>query len=267
LKRKKFKRTVKPPAFFKNLKESLSRRAYSIAVCFISLVLIFILAKAFLYRSDYFRLRAIEVNNILPARASAPVIKYDQLLNFYKGRNIFGINLRRIAYFFREGYPDAKDVTASIILPDKIVVTVKSRWPVAVLKAEKSYPIDSEGYVLSNSYDIPSETLPVITGISQRYIDRNSKRLNVNNLKLALDLLSQIEHSRFLSKFGIVAINASEPAALSFSLSGGIEVRIGSENFAERLKVLEKTLRDPRLIPGKIDYIDLRFGDAVIGPK
>ena len=238
-----------------------------LGVVIIFIILTLILTKAFLYRSDYFRLRAIEVNNILPEGVSAPNIKYDQLLGFYKGKNIFKTNLKDIAYFFQEGYPDAKHVRANIVLPDKILVNIKCRWPVAVLKGDRPYLVDEEGYVLSSYYTLSPSNFPVIEGVNPRYLGRYTKKINLNNLKLALELLKAINRSKYIMKFGLASINAQDAASLSFSLSNGIEIRVGSENFEERLRLLEKTLRDPRLILNRIEYIDVRFKDVIIGPK
>ena len=44
-------------------------------------------------------------------------------------------------------------------------------------------------------------------------------------------------------------------------------MRIGCEDFKDRLETLRRTLKDPRLALDRVEYIDLRFGDAVIGPK
>lgn len=266
MKRKKFNK-IKPSSLFSGLKEELIKKAAGLAVALIFILTIFILAKAFLYRSDYFRLRTIEVRSATPEAGIAPSIKYDQLLNYYKGKNVFTVNLKGIVKFFMDAYPDAKEIRALVVLPDKIVVSIRYRWPAAFLKGERNYIIDNEGYVLSGIYGNSVKYLTVIEGVSTRPMERSGRRFTSDNLKSALQLLSQIKKTRFLAKYGVTKIDAVSASNMSFYLAGGTEIRIGSENFKERLKVLEKTIKDPRLVLDKIAYIDLRFQDPVIGPK
>ena len=61
--------------------------------------------------------------------------------------------------------------------------------------------------------------------------------------------------------------SAGDIKNLSFYLNDTLEIRIGYENFGQRLGHLRKTLRDPRFAVAKIKYIDLRFDDIVISPK
>ena len=76
-----------------------------------------------------------------------------------------------------------------------------------------------------------------------------------------------MKESKFFSEYSVVAIDAADIKDLSFSLKNGLEVKIGYENFKERLKLLKNTIRDPRLAVDRVEYIDVRFENAVIGPK
>jgi len=262
---KKFKRSK--PSILSGLKEAVLEKSAPLAVLIIFVIVIFILARAFLTRSDYFRLRTIETRSPASETGMMPSIKYDQLLNLYKGRNIFTVDLNSIVRFFEDAYPDGKEIRAYIVLPDKIIVSLRCRWPAAFLKGERAYIIDNEGYILSGMYTNSLKNLPVIEGINTQPGERVGRKFTSANLKTTLELLKEIKKSKFLAKYGVARISARDPRNLSFFLAGGIEVRIGSEHFLDRLKVLEKTIKDPRMVLDRIDYIDVRFEDAVIGPK
>lgn len=62
-------------------------------------------------------------------------------------------------------------------------------------------------------------------------------------------------------------IDASDINELSFYLDDDLEIRIGYENFKERLNNLKVTLRDSRLLKDRVKYIDVRYEDVTIGPK
>ena len=263
---KKFKKS-KSSSVFSGLKDAVLEKSAGVAVLVIFILAVFVLSRAFLARSDYFRLRTIEARSTASEAGMMPSIKYDQLLSLYKGKNVFTVNLNNVVSFFQDAYPDAKEIKAYIVLPDKIVVGLRGRWPAAFLKGERSYIIDDEGCILSGIYANSLKNLPVIEGVNTRPGERVGRKFTSESLKTALELLKEIKKARFLAKYGVARISARDPKNLSFFLGNGIEVRVGSENFKDRLKVLEKTIKDPRMMLDRIDYIDVRFEDAVIGPK
>ncbi|MFH0763764.1 MAG: cell division protein FtsQ/DivIB [Candidatus Omnitrophota bacterium] len=263
--RKKFKKSK--PSVLSGLKTTVLEKSAGLAVLIISVLVIFMLARAFLARSDYFRLRTIEARPLASETGIMPSINYDQLLNLYKGRNIFTVNLNSVVRFFKDAIPDAKEIKAYIVLPDKIDVSLRCRHPAAFLKGERAYVIDDEGCILSGMYTGSLKSLPVIEGVSTRQGERIGRKFTSGNLKIALELLKEIKRAGLFTKYGVAGISAQDPQNLSFTLANGIEVRIGSEHFLDRLRVLEKTIKDPRMVLDRIDYIDVRFEDAVIGPK
>lgn len=262
---KKFK-NIKLPISVKEMKDVFVKRLINIIVIAIFLGVLFLLGKAYLYRSDYFRLRSVETREAFLDHRSILLIN-NQILNQHKGRNVFTINLKYIASSLWRSYPDAKDIVVKIALPDKIIVNMKFRKPVALVKGEKLYPIDEEGFVLPSVDPAALTDLPFIEGVSIRYDERRGKKSSSRNLKLALDLLRDIKESRFAMEHSVGSINAQDARNLFFYLKNGTEVRVGCEDFKERLETLRRTLKDPRLVLDRVEYIDLRFGDAVIGPK
>jgi hypothetical protein len=76
-----------------------------------------------------------------------------------------------------------------------------------------------------------------------------------------------IEEKYYRLVFQVVWENENSIKELSFYFASGLEVKIGCENLKARIRLLENTLRDPRLMADRIRYIDVRFENAVIGPK
>jgi cell division septal protein FtsQ len=266
MRRQKAFKKIKLPSFFEGIRDIMLKKMINVLVAAILLFVVFLLAKAFLYRSDYFRLRAVETKNSFLDQRTIFSIN-NQLLTTYKNRNVFGIKLKNIAESLQRSYPDAKEVVVRVVLPDKLAVDLKFRRPVAMVRNGKYYAIDEEGFVLPSVDVAPLKDLPVIEGIDIRYDEKKGKKSSSMNLRLALELLKNIKEARFMAGYGVSAINASDAESLSFYLRNGVEVRIGPENFKERLDILGKMLKDPRLLIDKIKYIDLRFRDVIIGPK
>ncbi len=255
---------MKAPGPGDGFKEAMLPMVMSAAVIIIFIVVASVCVKAFLYRSDYFRLRAVETKAAFLDQRISLMIS-NQVLSAHKARNVFKINLKYIAQSIQGLYGDVKDVVVRIALPDKLIVTLKLRKPVALVRNAKYYPIDEEGVVLPGMGRVEAlKDLPIIEGVDMRYVSRRGAPVN---LKLALELLKDIKAARFMNAYGIATITASDPGNLLFYLKNGVEIRMGGENFGERLEMLGKTLRDPRLVLDKIKYIDVRFKDVYIGPK
>ena len=236
-----------------DIKDFVIAKTATFAVVVIFIIMALLLVKAFLYRSDYFRVRSIETRGIFVDQKIANNINR-QLLNYCKGRNIFKINLKFISDSLRSSYPDAREATVRIAPPDRLVVSMKFRRPFAIVHYVRLYPIDEDGVAIMGAV---TEDLPVIEGA----------RLSSDNLKTALELLKEMRTARFMANYAVVRINAQDAENLLVYLKNGVEIRMGGENFKERLETLAKILKDPRLIIDMVKYIDVRFKDAVIGPK
>jgi len=253
-------------AFMKDMREAIAKRALNFIVIAVFLAIVFLLGKAYLYRSDYFRLRRVEIKDTFLDQRALISIK-SRVLSAYKSKSVFTLDLKAIANNLQSSYADAKDVSVSLALPDKLVISLKLRKPVAVVRADKLYPVDEEGVVLPITDQAALKWVPVVDGVQLKANERKNKAIVSKNLKTAIDLLRIIKDVKAVADYGIDSVNTKDPENISFYLRNGIEVRMGSEDFKGRVMVLAKTLKDPRLIMDRIKYIDLRFGDAVIGPR
>jgi len=251
------------PGFAGDIRDAVVRRVIVALVVILFIAVAAVLVKAFLCRSDYFRLRVVETRAaFLDSRAAGSM--NSQLVNLYKGRNVFSIPLKSVSQAIRSAYADVRDVAVRISLPDKLVIDLKLRRPVAFVHNIRYYPIDEDGVVLPPLGTPESmKDLPVIDGIDIR----NARKVAPRNLKLALELLSQIRQTRFMAQYPVVSINAADARNMSFYMKNGLEVKIGSDGIRDKLIMLGRTLKDPRLVIDKIQYIDVRFSDVVIGPK
>lgn len=250
----------------KDIREPIAKSAVNFIVLAIFLAILFLLGKAYLYRSDYFRLRKVEIKETFLDQKSLISIK-SRILSSYQAKSVFELNLKAIAQSIQASYPDAKDISIMLALPDKLVIRLKLRKPVALVRADKLYPVDEEGVMLP-IMDVSSlKWVPAVDGVQIRPDERKAKLIVSKNLKTAIDLLRNIKDVKWVADYGVERVDVRDLGNITFYLRNGIEVRIGSENFRERLMVLAKTLKDPRMIMDRIKYIDLRFGDAVIGPR
>ena len=264
-KQKRFKK-IKLPPFLEDLKETVFNKLVAASVVLIFLGVTLTLTAAFLYRSDYFRLREIETKE---AFADQKVIlsANAELLRLYGKKNIFTLNLKAIERYLKNLYPGAKEIIVKVALPDKLVIGLKFRKAVALVSNAKQYPVDEDGMVLPNTDVRDLRQLPVISGVDLKDIGRREKKTISRNLALAIELLKAMKRAKFLAEYGVASIQAKDAKQMSFYLRSGVEIKIGCEDYARRLEALRVTLKDPRLVMDRIKYIDVRFKEVAIGPK
>ena len=230
----------------------------------LSFALIFALvagAYLFLRNSRYFTLTDIKVVD----RGDASGLRAEDLFELYKGRNIFDVDINAISFRIQKDYPLAKEVIVRKVLPSSLIVDIASRVPVGKIKANGYFPIDRTGMVLPPEGD--TGALPIISGFSMWLKPRVGERLDNRQLTSAFLLIDALKENTLENSFSATIIDAANHKNLSFYLRNGIEVKIGGDDFPERLKMLKTTLNNQRLDKNDIRYIDLRFRDVVIGPK
>jgi len=258
---------IKIPDFIRSFKEMLVQKAAGLSVIIIFLIVLFVLGKAFLYRSDYFFVRTVEVRSAFLDKQSVSALA-NQLLASYRGRNIFKISLPYIGESLRRIYPDAREVTVNAMLPDKIFVSMKFRKPVAYIKANRIYTIDEEAFVLPAAANAQLTNLPMVEGVDVGYSQASGKRsISSKNMKVAMELLKELRELGIMARYGVSRINVRNVENIEFYLRSGVEIRISADGMRDRLELLGKTLRDSRLLLDRIKYIDVRFKDVTIGPK
>lgn len=253
--RKKIKKEIKMQDGKKTLVKKFLRIAAVVAI---------IAAAGFAVRnSRYFKLDSIEVTDISHA---ATGLETDYSLQTNKGRNIFDIDIAALASRIENAYPAIKKTIVKRILPNRLEIDVIPRIPVAKIKDRHGYfPVDRTGMVLSP--DMKSGRLPVIIGFSLWRRPNAGERLKNEQMENAFRLIDAASETSVSQDYIITTIDASNYRNLSLYLDNGIEAKIGGEDFLGRLKKLKEILADPDLDKANIRYIDLRFEDAVIGPK
>ena len=241
------------------LKKIFTKRTFYLAAVSI------LIAGGFLFFRNlrYFKLSGIEV--IDRSRAIPPeAIKKE--LRMYEGRNIFDIDIDSISSRIKSGHPVIKKAVVKRVLPNRLEIDIIPRVPVAKIKDRRYYfPVDEDGMVLSP--ELKSGKLPVIIGLSMWLRPRVGEKLKSGQLRKAFSLIDALKKRKVSVVHSVSVIDVSNLANLSFHFEDGIEVRVGDDDFPERLKKLNETLSSPGLDKGNIKYIDLRFSDVVIGPK
>ncbi len=221
----------------------------------------------FVSKSDYFKVDKVEI--VLVGRVPLTQSTIKSLLTLYKGRSIFEVDLAYARDYILSNYPEVRTLVINRVFPDKLVLTIRPRRPVAQISLSSGFClVDAENIILPGVRGLAAEDLPIITGMDTRAImTKVGKSCDYAGLKKALRLIEVINQMRFYQDHEVHMIDVSDEQNLSLFIEGGIEIKIGGEDFRNRIAMLNKTFETGRLDKSQIKYIDLRFGNVIIGPR
>lgn len=217
--------------------------------------------------SPYFKIDKVEIVLIGRVPLAGDTVK--RLLNIHKGRSIFDVDLKATRDYILSNYPEVRTLVINKVFPNKLVLNIRPRRPVAQVSLPSGFClVDAEGVVLPGARGLASDGLPIISGIdSGSILAKVGKKYDYLGFKKGLRLIEVINQMRFSQDHEVHMIDVSDERNLSLYIEGGIEIKIGGEDFKDRLSMLTKTFETGRLDKSQIKYIDLRFGNVIIGPR
>ncbi|MCK8827144.1 cell division protein FtsQ/DivIB [Natroniella acetigena] len=220
-------------------------------VYIITLCLLVIFAIIGIMNSEIFKIENIEVNGN-DLLTDKEIIDYS---NLEGDINIFSLESKQIAdKLIQLSQIQGAVVTRSF--PREVIIEINERRAIGIVGNENSYLIiDSEGWILDDSYRLSDWRLPLITG-SDILIENEKIKLN-KMLEKTTRYLNLLNNS-ILEEISEINITAEDEIKL-FLRDGG-EVRLGDgfdlKYKAEVFTAIYQDLKDKNL---EVDYIDLRY--------
>ncbi len=151
-------------------------------------------------------------------------------LKLYPGQSLLNLHLRRLAQRLIS-YPLVKEANISCKWPDRLIVSLKEREPLALVYDDtRLWTIDREGVWF---YIKEYPDLPTITGAY-----RNSPYL-----KEAIDLLVRFKQEKWGISFAEISeIHLDPDLGITFYTTNGTEVYLGKGHYEKKLCSLHKIL-------------------------
>jgi cell division protein FtsQ len=151
--------------------------------------------------------------------------------------NLFTVRLEEVAKRLAS-YPWIEQVRLRKVFPDKMLIQIEERRPVAIIQLEELYYLDGKGVIFSPVEVGDKLDYPILTGVTPQALEKEpaeAKRLILKAIEflrivdeVKLSFLEEISEIRIERVFGIECITRAE----------GVEIRLGWEHFAEKLKRL-----------------------------
>jgi cell division protein FtsQ len=192
-----------------------------------------------LLEDPFFRVREVEVEGCRRI-ARETILSLTRLEGM---PNLFTVSLREVAKPL-ESHPWIDHVGVRKIFPNKILVQVEERKPIAILQLEELYYIDTKGVIFSPVGDRDGHDYPFLTGLTRQLLERDPVEAKGLIMK-GLELLRIAEKEKGSPLQDISEIHMEKNYGIKcFTRAEGIEVRIGSEDFEEKLRRLSPIWAD-----------------------
>jgi cell division protein FtsQ len=146
-------------------------------------------------------------------------------------------------------------------LPGRVTILVEEREPYALVNAGGLHWVDADGYLVTADARPGDIGLPILTGIGAPVAGpaEPSERLRAG---LAVLHVLQRTSTRLTARVSEVDLSRSHGPVLY--LVDGIEVRLGTDGWSDRLTRLDGVLGELDARGERVTSIDLRFRDQVV---
>lgn len=252
----RFNRRHREP-FTARARAFMARRALSISISVVLPALAFAGWTGYreLVTTPFLAVRELSV--VAGARVSAQDIA--GLSGIESGTNIYSFRLEDVADRVEKN-PWVAKAKVERVLPDTLSIDVVEREPLAFVKAEAMYVMDTSGVVFKKAEKGDKLDLPVITGYTESLLG------NAGQTEGLLALLAVLRGRQGLINIQKVSEINIEPVH-GFSvvtLGEGVRLELGSNAFDERIEAFEKVVALRRGSLAGIEAVDLTMGNSAI---
>lgn len=214
----------------------------------------------FLHTSELFTVTAVE-----PVPSLQFIDSSD--LSGLRGKNIFKINIRNVQRNLQARYPQIDNLRVRRKFPNTILIAARKREPFAVVVSDgRQMVVDEDGYVLS--FDPNSKgDLPSIRGVEQISQVSIGSPIRDRHLQAALEIVGAFRNNQRLERFKVEYADVKNLSKITMGLSNQMDIILDREKIPVKMDKLALVLSQNNLDFKKINYIDLRFKEPVIGQK
>jgi len=177
-----------------------------------------------------------------------------------QGTNIFKLDTMGVIDRV-ESLPEVRRADVVRELPNRVVISVEERRPFTLIHGGRLHWMDEEGRLLGASLEAVAPPMPVISGLSADEL-ASMRTAPGPKARAAIGVIRALLRSGNGLAAEISEIDMSRREGPVLYTVDGVEVRLGSEDWDERLARLEGVLA--QIATQDVRTVDLRFRDQVV---
>lgn len=160
-----------------------------------------------------------------------------------------------------EALPEIRRADVVRELPNRVSILVEERRPFTLVHAARLHWLDEDGRLLGEESHAVAPEVPVISGLSEDEL-ATMRTTPGPRARAAIALIRALLRSGSTLAAEISEIDMSRAEGPVLYTVDGVEVRLGSEEWEERLARLEGVLT--QVATQDVQGVDLRFRDQVV---
>ncbi len=232
------------------------RRGLAVFTC---LVLGAALGAAFKLTADYVRRTPFfNITEVVITNAGKHVTAEDvkKLSGIREGRNIFSFHLTDAIEAVRF-HPWVKTVSMRRQLPDRVIIEVEERMPIAIVAMGPLFYIDEDLEIFKKIMPWDDVNFPVITGLTMRDAVENGPELKME-MEKAAQVLELAGRSKVLPLDRISEIHLDGTLGVQlWTLREAVAIRLGDAEFKKKWNELERVIVELEDNLEKVAVLDL----------
>ncbi len=215
-------------------------------------------AVAWLLTTPRFAIRAVDVRGA----SRVPVQRILDAAGIPAGANLWRLDPSSVIARV-QALPEIRRAELIRDLPDRVTILVEERRPFTLVHGKRLHWLDEEGRLLSEESRAVTSPAPVITGLTEEEVVQ-MRTAPTAKARAAIALIRALLRSGSPLAAEISEIDMGRREGPVLYTVDGIEVRLGTEEWEERLARLEGVLAQVARQGTAVSAIDLRFRDQVV---
>jgi cell division protein FtsQ len=195
-------------------------------------------AYSWLTRSPLFSVRSIDLN-------PCAHVTQEEVWAIVRGGgrgSIWAVPTREVARRLSD-HPWVRSVSVRKAFPDRLVVRIEERRPVAMVNLDTLYYVDAEGSPFKRLTAYDPKNYPILTGFSREDLLARDA-VTLRNFRKTLELLRMAEAGPLRQNLSEVHFDAQDGYTL-VTRDSGLQLKVGSTDFREAIRRVEEAM--PRL--------------------
>jgi cell division protein FtsQ len=218
-----------------------------------------VLGGHWLLTTPRFAVTAVEVRGA----SRVPPTRVLEVAGIVRGTNLWRIDPHQVRARL-EALPEIRRADVVRELPNRVSIVVEERRPFTLVHAARLHWLDEEGRLLGEESHAVATEVPVISGLSEDELT-TMRTAPGPRARAAIALIRALLRTGSALAGEISEIDMSRPEGPVLYTVDGVEVRLGSEEWEERLARLEGVLA--QVATQDVQGVDLRFRDQVVLKK
>ncbi|HBO70632.1 MAG TPA: hypothetical protein DD658_11165 [Deltaproteobacteria bacterium] len=245
----------------KETSRGMDRLRRSLPVAVALLVVVFVGAAgaavySWLGHSRIFSVRVVDMNECVH-------VTRDEVVGMLGGAangNIWSLSKEEIGRRLGS-HPFVREVSVRKAFPDRLVVRIVERIPVAMINLDSLYYVDDRGHVFKRLTAYDAKDFPILTGFSRKdLLGRDT--VTLQNLRKSVGLLKRAEAGSLRRNISEVHYDATEGYTL-VRRDDGLQLKIGTMEWEEAMRRIEEALPKLARLGQSRGTVDLRTAGRI----